>query len=87
MSPDALVRRSTVQTPMTEERPSFREAFRSLNRLPFVMGLLALVAAGGLLVGLVTGTSVVPTPVLVLGTAWMLLLGIGLIVLYYRLRE
>jgi len=72
---------------MTEEHPSLREAFRSLNRLPFVMGLLALVAAGGLLVGLVTGTSVAPTPVLVLGTAWMLLLGIVLIVLYYRLRE
>lgn len=87
MSPDAVVRRSTVQTPMTEERPSFREAFRSLSRLPFVMGLLALVAAGGLLVGLVTGTYVVPRPVLILGTAWMLLLGIVLIVLYYRLRE
>jgi hypothetical protein len=87
MSPDALVRRSTVQTPMTEERPSFHEAFRSLNRLPFVMGLLALVTGGGLLVGIVTGTSVAPTPILVLGTAWMLLLGIVLIVLYYSLRE
>ena len=72
---------------MTEERPSFRDAFRSLNRLPFVMGLMALVTAGGLLVGLVTGPSLAPTPVLVLGTAWMLLLGIVLIVLYYRLRE
>lgn len=72
---------------MTEERPSFREVFRSLNRLPFVMGLLALVAAGGLLVGLVTGTSVVTAPSAVLGTAWMLLLGTVLIVLYYRLRE
>lgn len=87
MSPDVLVQRSRVLTPMTEERPEFREAFRSLNRLPFVMGLLALVAAGGFLVGLVTGRSVVPTPVLVLGTAWMLLLGLVLIVLYYRLRE
>jgi hypothetical protein len=86
MSPDVLVRRSRVQTPMTEERPSFREAFRSLNRLPFVMGLLALVAAGGLLIGLATATSMVSTPVLVLGTAWMLLLGMVLIVLYYRLR-
>ena len=72
---------------MTEERPSFRKVFRSLIRLPFVMGLLALVAAGGLLVGLVTGTSVVTTPSAVLGTAWMLLLGTVLIVLYYRLRE
>jgi membrane-bound ClpP family serine protease len=87
MSPEALIRKSTVQLTMTEERPSFREVFRSLNRLPFVMGLLALVAAGGLLVGLVAGMSVVPTPVLVLGTAWMLLLGIVLIILYYRLRE
>jgi hypothetical protein len=30
---------------------------------------------------------VAPTPILVLGTAWMLLLGIVLIVLYYSLRE
>jgi len=51
------------------------------------MGLLALVAAGGLLIGLATATSVVSTPVLVLGTAWMLLLGMVLIFLYYRLRE
>jgi hypothetical protein len=87
MSPDAPVRRSGVRASMTEERPSIREAFRSLNRLPFVMGLLPLVAVGGLLVGLVTRTSVATTRAAVLGTAWMLLLGTLLIVLYYRLRE
>ena len=51
------------------------------------MGLLALVTAGGLLVRLVTGSTVAPTPVLVLGTAWMLVLGIVLIVLYYGIAN
>jgi len=63
------------------------DTFRSLNRLPFVLGLLALVSAVFILVGVVAGTSVASAGGLLALAAIEMLLGLVLIVAYYRLRE
>jgi hypothetical protein len=44
----------------SSRRPSFADVFRSLNRAPFVLGLLGLVSAVFILVGVLAGTSVAP---------------------------
>jgi ABC-type Fe3+-siderophore transport system permease subunit len=74
---------------------TFRETFRDLNRLPFVLGLLAvLVAVMGVvgLIGLVaTDSSERPwwaSPgFLITETVLMGAFGVLMLVLYYRFRE
>lgn len=75
--------------------PTFRETFRDLNRLPFVLGLLALLAAvmGVVcLLGFAVAGSAVPewwgSPGFVITeTILMAVFGVLTIVLYYRFRE
>jgi hypothetical protein len=71
---------------MAGDRPSFREAFRSLKAAPLVLGVLALVSGVGIVVGLAAGSTVQPRAALVGLAVWTVLLGSVLIVLYYRLR-
>lgn len=75
------------QTMRGSQRPSFATVFRSLNRAPFVLGLLAVVSAAFILVGVVAGASFAPAGGLLTLAAIDALLGVVLIVAYYLLRE
>jgi predicted outer membrane lipoprotein len=75
--------------------PTFRETFQDLNRLPFVLGLLALLAAVMGIVSLIwlvaMDASERPrwaSPGFVISeTVLMGAFGVFMIVLYYRFRE
>jgi hypothetical protein len=72
-------------------RPSFGDSLRALNRLPFVLGVLALVASGLALIGLGLGGERRwwwdSRPSLALVAVAIAGLGVVLITLYYRLRD
>jgi len=65
-------------------RQSFADGFRSLNRGPFAVGLIASAAGVLSVVGQALGTWSWLRGLLGLGS---FALGAGLIVLYYRLRD
>lgn len=68
---------------MPTHRPSFRDSFRSLNRAPFAVGLVAVIAGLMGIVGLLGGWSWG----LALLSLWSLAFGLVLILAYYRLRD